>query len=83
MFVLRKISGSGVQMNITMGNGYTLITKETNEVEFEKMKDPTERDCIYAYIVCDGGSQVLPLSDKQKAFVMTESGKTFSNVLLK
>lgn len=80
MFVLRKITGSGVELNIAMGDGYTLITKEANPVEFNEMKDPTEDDCIYAYIVCGGGSQVLPLSNKQKAFVMTESGNTFANV---
>ena len=80
MFVLRKITGSGVELNIAMGDGYTLITKEANPVEFNEMKDATEDDCIYAYIVCGGGSQVLPLSNKQKAFVMTESGKTFANI---
>lgn len=80
MFVLRKISGSGVEINIAMGVGYTLITKEANKVEFEEMKNPMEDDCIYAYIVCNEGLQVLPLSNKQKAFVMTESGSTFANV---
>ena len=44
MFVLRKITGSGVEINIEMGDGYTLITKECNPKEFEDMKGPNEDD---------------------------------------
>lgn len=83
MFVLRKISESGVEMNTTIGDGYTLITKEANKEEFDEIKHILDEDWIYGFIVCDGGSKTLLLSSKQKAFVMTESGSTFANVSLR
>ena len=39
MFILRKISGSGVEMNFNLGDSYTLITKEHNEKEFNEMAE--------------------------------------------
>ena len=78
---LRKITGSGVELNIPMGDeGYTFIHKEINEKEFNEMKKETDPDWIYAFIVCGGGATILPLSNKQKSYVMTETGKTFANV---
>lgn len=83
MFVLRKISGSGVEMNIALGDGYTLTDKEANKKEFEDLdKHYKFDDCIYAVVIARDGSEVLPLSSKQKSFIMTGSGQTFSNVSL-
>ncbi len=83
MFVLRKISESGVQMNIAMGNGYTLISKSANKNEFKKTANRYNwENCIYAFISCNNGETILPLSSNQKSFVMTGKGNTFSNVSL-
>lgn len=85
---LRKITGTGIQLNIPMGDeGYTFIDRKRNEKEFDGMKDEAAKqakdkteDCIYAFIVCCGGSKILALSNKQSAYIMTETGKTFANV---
>ena len=78
---LRKITKSGIELNIPMGDeGYTFIDKEINKKEFKEMIGEEKSDLIYAFIVCRGGATVLELFNKQNAYVMTETGKTFANV---
>jgi hypothetical protein len=51
MFILRKITKTGVEMNFDLGNHYTLITKERSPEEFEKgVKDHPFYDDIYAFV---------------------------------
>lgn len=84
MYTLRKITKDGLEMNFNLGNSYTLVTKERNSEAFEKdMKaipyvDIEERG-IYG-IVWSQDSQMNLLYDYQQSYIMTESGKTFSNV---
>lgn len=85
MFVLRKITADGVEMNIAIGNNYTLVNPERCSEEFErtlKMQDKSIRDKIYAFIFDESG-KAKPLYKAQKAFIMTENGKTFDNVSLR
>lgn len=96
MFTLRRYSGSGVQMNQMIGDGYTLIDRESNYDDFcktfeaifqrkhvadlDETSDKDTKDC-YAF-VCNG-SFVQPLYKNQKNFIMTSGGKTFDNVSYK
>ena len=93
MFILRRISGNGVQMNHTIGKDYTHIDRHGNYDDFCKTfklyferkhvadldpeSDDNTKRC-YAFIV--NGAFVQPLYANQKAFVMTECGNTFANV---
>lgn len=48
MFALRKITKDGLEMNFSLGDYYSLITKERSPEEFEdKMKDHPNYDEAY------------------------------------
>jgi len=94
MFILRRISGNGIEINQKIGDSYTLITRESNreafviafEQTFGKNKsidivDLVEETVCYAFVCGDSITQ--PLYENQKNFIMTESGKTFCNLTLK
>lgn len=38
---------------------------------------------VYAFIVSEGGKEIYPLFKNQRNYIMTDSGKTFSNLSLK
>lgn len=82
MFYLRRISGNGIEMNFDLGNSYTLIDKQKNPHEFkmheEHMGGVDEK--TYAFIACHSGSIVYQLYDGQLNYIMSEGGKTFSNL---
>jgi len=81
MFILRKITGDGLQMNFALGDDYNFVDKEANPKEFNSMKDFFKWDDeVYAFVSYKDGARTMPLYPKQKAFIMTESGKTFANV---
>jgi len=92
MFVLRRISGRGVQMNQVLGEGYTFVSQEESydefcrnfERHFEKpyLPDPNqktdEEGVVYAFV---GNEKIVqPLFKNQKAYIMTGDGQTFANV---
>ena len=81
MFVLRRISGQGVQMNSVLGKSYTFIDDTVDPKEFERSMElfDDNRDKIYAFVGDEGGN-IQPLFRGQGAYIMTGSGKTFSNV---
>ncbi len=79
MFTLRKISGSGVEMNFSLGNSYTIIMKNNHPEKFKEAQDTGQvmvDDCIYGYVSGEG-AKIHQLSDKQHAYIMTENGNTF------
>lgn len=94
MYTLRKISDN-IQSNIEVGTNYSVINSETNYEEFSKTfeacfnekhvadldekSDEITKNC-YAFVVGSGGTIILPLYRKQENYIMTESGKTFSNL---
>lgn len=88
MYTLRRIAGDGVQMNIALGRTYNLIEKEKSKFEFDKCYDylfkMKEEDAavssVYAFVSDEDGKNIYPLYKNQKAYIMTESGKTFSNI---
>lgn len=84
MFILRKITGAGVQINITLGQSYTMVHKTYNPLEFKRtydhaFKESYEEKEIFAF-VSDESGEVLPLFPNQKNYVMTETGQTFSHI---
>ena len=84
MFILRRISGRGVQMNLNLGSSYTYVGKLENPEEFERtlkeVFDNLNEEIIYAFVSDEDGRHIHPLYKGQKAYIMTESGKTFDNV---
>lgn len=89
MYTLRKIAENGVEYNTSLGNEYTLIHSERNVKEFnESFKlfwnetyDP-DKNNTFAFITKEGGI-LIPLFKNQFNFIMTDSGKTFSNLTYK
>lgn len=97
MYTLRTIV-KNVQLNKSLGEDYAVIERETNYEEFAKTfktcfqtehvadddKESTRftQNC-YAFIVHNEGSAIIPLYKNQSVYVMTESGKTFSNLSYK
>lgn len=85
MFILRIYTkAEKVETNQVLGPIYSIIRKEENPTEFEliltnQFKRLNE-DVIYAFVSYDSGREMRPLYKGQSAYIMTESGKTFSNV---
>ncbi len=90
MFILRQISKEGIESNSIIGDSYNFIHKDINyrefcktfELTFEKsyeedLKDDNAKTC-YAFI--SNGVFMRPLYKGNSYFIMTEGGKTFSNV---
>lgn len=89
MFILRRITGTGVEMNQTIGKDYTVVYRDTNPEEFrEAFKtyflrdhvadlDPTadhDTKNVFAFV---SGDIFQPVYRNQQNYIMTESGKTF------
>lgn len=82
MFALRKITNDGLEMNFSLGDSYTLVTKDRSPKEFEdKMKDHPNYDEAYAFIYWKDG--VLPLYRGQQNYIVSENGATYSNLTYK
>lgn len=86
MFILRKITGrDGIEINFSLGESYTLVTKGMNKPEFDKVfevhfKGVYEYEDVYGFITSEGGKEIHPLFGTQKTYIMTESGQTFSRL---
>ncbi|MDV3822940.1 hypothetical protein CMU07_09255 [Elizabethkingia anophelis] len=96
MFVLRRISGERIEMNKVIGDGYTVIDRESNAEDFKKAfehyfekrqiadldseSDSDTKNC-YAFVTND--SFIQPLYKNQQNYIMSENGKTFSNLTYK
>jgi len=95
MFILRRYSSDGMQINQEIGDCYTLIEREINYEEFSKTfksvfgknhvadldesSDDDTKNC-YAFII---GSSIQPLYKSQRNYIMSSSGKTFDNLSFK
>lgn len=87
MFILRKITGQGIQSNLCIGTNYVLLRKEDGK-EFNDTMELEEYfksliDDIYAFITYNDGRDVLPLYKNQQNYIMLSDGKTFSNLTFK
>jgi len=95
MYTHRTITDN-IQFNVCLGNHYNVIERHANYKEFcqsyktvfekEHVADYDEKSTqnskeIYAFIHSEKG--VFALFKKDKNFIMTESGKTFSNLTFK
>ena len=96
MFILRRISSKGVQMNQIVGSGYTYIDKFRNPEEFEiaisavfednnqansKLKINDAGQRCYGF-VCNGHLS-QPLFENQKNLMMTSDGVIFEDLSTK
>lgn len=89
MYTLRKIIEGQEECNFNLGNSYALVEKSKNPERFRKDfeiffegKIPHTDDECYAFISGENG-RWEPLWKSQFNYIMTESGKTFSNLSLK
>lgn len=83
MFILRKITGNGGELNFALGDSYSLILKDTNPKEFKEVLSlgghSAFEDDLYGFITY-GDCQHQMLFKKQFNYIMTENGKTFKNI---
>lgn len=83
MFILRRLDCGFGEVNTMLDEYYVLVSKEKNNAEFnETTKLWTEDDLksIYAVIVYNDGSSIMPLYNNSNYYIMTSDGKTFANI---
>jgi hypothetical protein len=83
MFILRRITSKGLELNTCLGIEYVLVLKEVNESEFrDRVKLWGEEDLkdLYGVVCFDDGGSIMPLYKKSSYYIMTGDGKTFSNI---
>ena len=85
MFVLRKVTESGVSLNFNLGNSYNKIVESISPEEFKKAGkerfngQELDKD-IFAFIIPEDGAICYPLYAKQHSYIVTENGNTFENI---
>lgn len=96
MYTLRTMTAKNKQINQEIGNVYSLIERDFNYEEFsdafkivfgrnhvadlDNTADDFTKEC-HAFIECMGAT--IPLYKHSCYYIMTESGKTFSNLSYK
>lgn len=90
MFILRKITGDGNEVNICLGESYNFVDSERHQSFFNATmsiwtKDVKTQsdDSIYAFIVHSGGCEIIPLYRNHQNYVMVGNGQTFANLTFK
>ena len=83
---LRKITEKGVESNFALGDQYTIIYRDKNKSDFIKiveayLKDGVE-DSVFAFLQTGFGA-IYNLVKKGQAYIVTNSGATFSNLTYK
>jgi hypothetical protein len=93
MYTLRKVIDN-IQSNQEIGNDYQVVERFLNYDEFCKAFERTHvadldgtsdnytKNC-YAILTVNGGSSFIPLYMNQQNYIMSDSGKTFSNLTFK
>lgn len=91
MYTLRTITQDNTQINHYLGNGYLFIGRFESPERFkelyeEEFKEPFLADLdenitsrsksVFGFIIHDG--ILIPILKGEDAYIMTESGKTFS-----
>jgi len=97
MYTLRTVKDN-IQNNECLGKDYQVIERDSNYNEFQKgysnfhnkqhVADlDTESDNFsqqtYAFIIFNKGSEIVPLYKDRKNYIVSENGKTFSNLTFK
>lgn len=83
MFILRRITGEGNQVNLCLGDHYNLVEEHQTEIfknTLEIFGSGNDDGIIYAFLVYNMGGDVHPLYRPSTYYIMTESGKTFANL---
>jgi hypothetical protein len=82
MFTLRKISETGYEHNFILGNHYTLRLKDRDAEFFTKeFKEQVDAfgDELYGVVIGDN-CNIHCLFVKQKNYIMTGNGQTYTNL---
>jgi len=97
MYTLRTVKDN-IQTNECLGKDYQVIERDSNYSEFQKayfnyhnkqhVADlDTESDNFsqqtYSFIIHNRGSEIIPLYKGRKNYIVSENGKTFSNLTFK
>lgn len=93
MYTLRSLTSEGHESNIALGNNYTFISRKYAKEAFERVyknayessgkafeENPNE-DC-YGMIQSENVNFIF-LWKQESNYIMTETGKTFSNLTYK
>lgn len=93
MYTLRKVTESNTQINLAIGDSYTYVNREQNYEDFKKdfynyfqknhiadLDETADKHTkeVFAFISFQG--QIYPLYKNDSYYIMTENGKTFSNL---
>ena len=94
MYTLRTITGNKTQVNKLIGNTYSLVHRDESYDEFSDMffnifgvkhvadldenSNDFKKNC-YGFLSIDI-NETIPLYKDLSYYIMTESGKTFSNL---
>ena len=89
MFILREYSEKHPVYNISLGEDYSVIYRESNGIDFKtscekfwSREEDVPREC-YALILYNSGCRVYPLYEGMKYYIMTGNGSTFDNLTFK
>lgn len=90
MFILRRITGQGFQINQIVGDDYGLISRGENYEEFKKcfltyfdkphLDDKNDDDTKNVYAFISFNCKLQPLYNRQRNYMMTSNGQTFANL---
>lgn len=83
MFILRRITSKGLEINTCLGIEYVLVLKERNEEEFKervKLWSEDDQKDLYGVVCFEDGASIMPLYKNSSYYIMTGDGNTFSNV---
>ena len=86
MFILRRITEEQMEINTCLSLDYVYISKEKSLSQFNKeVSEWTGEDTkdVYGLIVYDNGESLIPLYNESYYYIMTNDGKTFSNLSFK
>lgn len=90
MYTLRSLTSEGHESNIALGNNYTFIPRKYAEEAFKRVyqnayestgksfQEIPNKEC-YGMIQSENVNFIF-LWESEKNFIMTENGKTFSNL---
>lgn len=91
-FILRVHDENGIETNVVLGEKYKVIRKDTNEEEFNAHYSEYHGNIItkedtynntFGFVMFNEGTELIALLHTDRIYVMTGSGKTFSNLSLK
>lgn len=80
MFILRKITANGLQMNTAIGSNYNVVFREENPHEFDRIISSGWEDDSKIYGFVENFEHQIPLYVNHQNYIMSDSGKTFSNL---